>query len=103
MNATAQRARNLALAQHREELDALSARVKHYREWMQAWRIAAIIWVVTLLAATVFFGSRMKWNNPADAPPLQRVKVITEGFKDKAGHWRSFDNGEPITVTEWKP
>lgn len=38
-----------------------------------------------------------------DAPPLQRVTVVTEGFKDKKGVWRSFDNGEPITVTEWRP
>lgn len=46
---------------------------------------------------------RMQWNDTADAPPLQRVTVITEGFKDKKGTWRSFDNGEPITVTEWRP
>lgn len=38
-----------------------------------------------------------------DAPPLQRVTVVTDGFKDKHGTWRSFDNGEPITVKSWKP
>lgn len=46
---------------------------------------------------------RKQWREPEDAPPLQRVTVVTEGFKDKKGVWLSFDNGEPITVTEWRP
>ena len=37
------------------------------------------------------------------APPLQRVTVITTAFRDRDGKWRTFDNGEPITVKAWRP
>ena len=37
------------------------------------------------------------------APPLQRVTVITTAFRDREGSWRTFDNGEPITVKRWRP
>lgn len=37
------------------------------------------------------------------APPVQKLQVITYGFTDKAGVWRSYDTGEAITVQQWKP
>lgn len=65
----------------------------------QAWRniFAAALFLV--LAGNAWDALPMLMN---DAPPLQRVTVVTEGFKDKKGVWRSFDNGEPITVKSWR-
>lgn len=37
-----------------------------------------------------------------DAPKLQRLTVVAEGFMDKKGEWRSFDDGSHLTVKQWK-
>lgn len=66
----------------------------------QAWRNIFGVALLLLLAESAWDMLPMLYD---DAPPMQRVTVVTDGFKDKQGVWRSFDNGEPITVKEWRP
>jgi hypothetical protein len=95
----AMRARELALSKHRQQVDSITRKMK-------AWRIAGIIGMMNGVASLIIFFAKDPepgWRGKQDAPPLQRVQVITTGFVDKAGQWRSFDCGEPITVHLWKP
>lgn len=87
----AKRARELALERHRKEVRGIV---------LQRNMLAACFIAMTAIAC--WAGFRIEaLEATSDAPPLQRVTVVTEGFKDKKGTWRSFDNGEPITVTDW--
>ena len=95
----AMRARELALANHKAEVSRL-------KEQLKVWRIAGIIGIVNAaigLLILLAYDPEPGWRGKPDAPPLQRVKVITTGFVDSAGQWHSFDNGTPITVHLWKP
>lgn len=65
----------------------------------QAWRNIFGVALFLVLAEHAWDALPMLYD---EAPPMQRVTVVTEGFKDKQGVWRSFDNGEPITVKEWR-
>ena len=91
MPIAAQRARQEALKRHRREV--------------ARWKLSAIVNFVCLLAITGihFYGVfTSEWHT--DKPmPMQRLTVVTDGFMDKQGNWRSFDNGEKITVKQWKP
>ena len=45
-------------------------------------------------------------NTPwhTETPPVEaRLQVVTYGWYDKKGVWRSYDNGEEITVKQWQP
>lgn len=95
MNSTAQRARDNALRRHRTALTF--------------WRVATLIATTSMIIAWVAF-YRLASSKPTpstwrsdQAPPLQRVHVVTDGFMDRQGQWRSFDTGERITVTHWTP
>ena len=95
----ATRARDLALAKHRQEVESITRQMK-------AWRIAGILGLVQLaigLLTLLIYDPEPGWRGRQDAPPMQRLKVITTGFMDKDGEWRSFDCGEPIEVHLWKP
>lgn len=93
MPITAQRARQEALKRHRREV-----------RW---WKLLAVFFFVQAMlgACTVIYlldEERHGWHT--DKPmPMQRLTVVTEGFMDKQGDWRSFDNGEKIAVKQWKP
>lgn len=90
MTEPAKRAREVALERHRREV------------W--SWKVSSWISFSLFVASlALWFVPRSEWRNTEDCPPLQRVTVVTEGFKDKQGAWRSFDNGQPITVNAWKP
>lgn len=90
MTEPAKRAREVALERHRREV--------------RSWKVSSWINFCLFVASLVLWLVPVEgWMDPKDCPPLQRVTVVTEGFKDKDGKWRSFDNGEPITVKEWKP
>ncbi len=95
----ATRARDLALAKHRQQVESITRQMK-------AWRIAGILGLLQLTTGLLFLlihDPEPGWRGRQDAMPMQRVKVITTGFVDKDGQWRSFDSGEPITVHLWKP
>jgi len=95
----AKRARELALSKHKAELASLTKQMK-------MWRIAGILGFSQLVIGALtllIYEPEPGWRGKQDAPPLQRVQVITTGFMDAAGQWRSFDNGEKITVHLWKP
>jgi hypothetical protein len=96
---TAKRARDIALASHRSE-------VAHLNKIIKAWRTTSIITLCIAIGSLMLllaYDPEPGWRGKQDAPPLQRVKVITTGFVDSAGQWHSFDNGTPITVHLWKP
>lgn len=96
---TAQRARELVREQHKAEIASITKQMK-------AWRIAGILGLSELIFGLLAFlahDPEPGWRGKRDAPPMQRVQVITTGFMDKEGQWRSFDNGEPITTHLWKP
>ena len=88
MNAQAQAAYDRAKAKRMNEL----------RSWQYA---TSIGWALFILTA-FWYSNPGVWHTDT-APPLQRVHVVTEGFTDKQGVWRSFDNGEKITVKHWTP
>lgn len=90
MTEPARRARDAALERHRKEV--------------RLWKVSSWVGFGLFVASlALWLVPRSEWSDTEDCPPLQRVTVVTEGFKDKDGKWRSFDNGEPITVKEWKP
>lgn len=90
MNSTAQRARDNALRRHRTALTF--------------WQVATLIATTSMIIAWIAFYrlASSTWRS-GQAPPMQRVHVVTDGFMDKQGQWRSFDTGERITVTHWTP
>ena len=95
----AKRARELALASHKSEVAYLNKLIK-------AWRTTSLITLCVAVGSLLLllaYDPEPGWRGKPDAPPLQRVKVITTGFVDSAGQWHSFDNGTPITVHLWKP
>lgn len=75
---------------------AQAKRMNEIRQWQYA---TALGWALFILT-TFWYGNPGQWHSDP-APPLQRFTVVTEGFTDKKGQWRSFDNGERITVTHW--
>lgn len=95
---TAKRAREVALEAHRAELKSMR---KMFRWYFAAGLLTGVSAALVIAAWTN--PANPGWRGKQDAPPMQRVKVITDGYVDKSGQWRAFDNGEPITVTLWKP
>jgi len=92
MPSTARRAREEALNRHRRE-------VRHWKRVAHTFMMmSAIIMGVLIL----FILHADDWHT--DKPmPMQRLTVVTDGFMDRDGNWRSFDNGEKISVQQWKP
>lgn len=88
---TAREARRLAQLRHRNQL--------------LVWKVIAGASVVTAVVAcvTCYFSFSVQGWRTDRAMPMQRVEVIVDGFVDKNGEWRSFDNGERISVQQWKP
>jgi hypothetical protein len=61
--------------------------------------IAWVGWGLFILTA-LWYSRPGVWRT--DAPPVGHpYHVVAKAYVDKAGHWRSFDNGEKITVTHW--
>ena len=91
MPSTARRAREEALNRHRREVDR--------------WKLVAIVNFVCLcFVAGVHYYGVLSDDWRTDKPmPMQRLTVVTEGFMDRDGNWRSFDSGEKISVQQWKP
>lgn len=92
MPITAQRARQEALKRHRREV----------AQWKRVAHAFMVMSVIIMGALILFVLHTDNWHT--DKPmPMQRLTVVTEGFMDRQGNWRSFDNGEKITVKQWKP
>ena len=52
-------------------------------------------------AASGIMLSGPEWRS-GDAPAMQKLEVVTHGYLDKKGVWRSYETGEPITVKSWR-
>lgn len=117
-------------AAHRREIAELSQRVDEaWRDGSaDGWRRASFRWEWLLIGALIAVAiltiqsefrihglkenllatqamldeARKPWRSD-DAPKLQRLTVVSEGFMDKKGEWRSFDDGSRLTVKQWKP
>lgn len=88
LSTSATRARDLALRRHRRAL--------RLRE------VAVATGIAIGIAVGYHVGHSRDWRR-ADAPPLQKVEVVTYGFQDRDGVWRSYDDGERMTVIKWRP
>lgn len=91
MPSTARRAREEALNRHRREV----------RHWQ---RVSCMTLIVFIIMGSVAMYLALSEDWRTDKPmPMQRLTVVTEGFMDRDGNWRSFDSGEKISVQQWKP
>lgn len=103
-----------------KEADKYFDQASSYKSWSLRWKwlfVGAFIAVAILtiqsevrihglkedLRATqaMLDEARKPWRSD-DAPKLQRLTVVAEGFMDKKGEWRSFDDGSHLTVKQWK-
>lgn len=87
--------------------DEIRTKNSHLRFWRWATLVACIIGIgigSIITQSTVATPSTQSttWR-PDTPPPITKVHVLTYGFQDQKGVWRSYDNGEPITVQHWKP
>ena len=96
-------------AAHQQERERLQWDIAHRNERLRLWR--RIAWICVSAYAVLVGGGLVIIallycpDNAfsADPPPkMERLTVVTEGYVDKKGTWRSFDTGEPITVKAWK-
>lgn len=86
---------------------AIAARDRAQRKrrlTLSLWQGAAVLSLAFALIGWAGFYrlASSTWRSD-QAPPMQRVYVVTEGFTDRQGQWRSFDTGERITVKHWTP
>ena len=86
MNTSAQRARDVA-------------RQRHLRQLM-VWRGIAGLCFALFLGTLYWYVPSGVWRTD-EAPKLEPLHVVTRAYVDKRGNWRSYDNGEKITVTHW--
>ena len=64
---------------------------------------AIIASAAAALLAMQLTAQRSPWSAPSVQPPAStRLTVVTDGYVDLAGHWRSFDNGHEIEVNAWR-
>ncbi len=64
---------------------------------------AIIASAAAALLAMQLTAQRSTWSAPSVQPPAStRLTVVTDGYVDLAGHWRSFDNGHEIEVNAWR-
>jgi len=88
-----------------QECELLQSRILAQEEQVRKLRYG-FAWTFGILLALASIGLwrsvTMGEFSDGDAPKLQRLTVVTEGYMDKRGTWRSFDTGEPITVKQWK-
>lgn len=112
-----------AMAAHKECSQALANYVNKYHAltldheegvvgmWktINRWKLASAVLLLCFFGLVAFGcyrsqqGSTPSTWSTKPPPPITKLQVITYGFYDKAGVWRSYDNGEPITVQQWKP
>jgi hypothetical protein len=96
-NEAARAARNEALRRHRKEV--------------RAWKTLFIVSIAgfwLLLGGVVILYFRPKAEPPqvwrtGKGPALQPLYVVTQGFVDQKGDWRSYSSGEQIEITHWTP
>jgi len=93
----ARAARNEALRRHREELKQANRRTY---PWMALFAITLIGWMGSEVHRHLNRPAPSVWRTD-QAPALQPYYVVTQGYTTKKGEWKSFDNGESITVYHW--
>lgn len=87
---TAREARRIAQTRHRNQVLL----------WQSLFGVATLCAIIATV--TAYYVAASGWRQER-AMPMQRVQVLTDGFVDKNGNWRSFDNGERIEVEQWRP
>lgn len=124
LNKTAREARNAALARHKEELRMKDAQIAalevklrqadeigsiHYKNMVESknernpyrgsvlFLRASVVALAALCAGTLIWFSHTAPVVSTDKPPaLQKVRVVTYGYVDQSGTYRSYETGEPI-------
>ncbi len=118
---TAQRARAVALERHRAELEEvrseadkklalLNDMLASERDLKEEAARSTMIWktICSLMAGFVLIlcikvaQPPEPWNT-STPPSRQKLEVVTYGWHDPKRGWCSYDNGEQITVKQWKP
>ncbi len=87
------------------EVDILDKHVFAAISESKRWRFRCFVFAFASVALSGILCVAIRMNasfSDGDAPKLQRLTVVTEGYVDKKGTWRSFDTGEPITVKQWR-
>lgn len=95
-------------AAHQQERERLQWDIVHRNERLRRWR--GIAWICVSVSAVLVAGviiiALLYWPDKAfsagQPPKMERLTVVTEGYVDGDGDWRSFSNGEKIDVTAWK-
>jgi hypothetical protein len=130
LNKTAREARNAALARHKEELRVRDAEIAalnvklrqadeiggiHYKNMVDAkkernpykgsvlfLRVCVIVLAVLCAGTLIWFSHAVPVASTDRPPALQKVKVVTYGYVDQGGTYRSYADGEPIEeVAGW--
>ena len=115
---TAQRARAVALERHRAELEEvrseadkklalLNDMLASERRAKESVALRGSVWMAAFFAVTAFalillLTPNEDWRT-STPPSRQKVEVVTYGWHDPKRGWCSYDNGEQITVKQWKP
>ena len=124
LHAPARRAREEALARHRQELENVrkegeqrAAILNDMLDTERTLRLqagrSAMLWKwlfvlmagITVMATFAYISARLHplpWRTyepPREVP----LNVQTVGWYNKKGEWQSYDNGEVITVKHWQP
>lgn len=96
MNATAARARDLALKKHRLE-------VMFWRGLLIPILVLGLTVGVAagMLIQEAIEGEPQVWRT-GKGPALHPLYVVTQGYVDSEGEWRNYQNGTPLVVTHWK-
>jgi hypothetical protein len=97
-NEAARAARNEALRRHRREVEHWKSRTT---AWMSFCATILLVWAGVEIARYLLPQPEPQVWRTDRAPALQPYYVVTQGYVTKKGEWKSFDNGESITVTHW--
>jgi hypothetical protein len=93
----ARAARNEALRRHRKEVEDIRTKM---RMWMAVSLVILLAWGASEVYRRIAKPPASEWRSDK-APALQLFRVVTDGYIDKRGNWRSGDTGEEITVYHW--
>ena len=123
MNTTAQRARDLALKNHREEVHGLKQQLDNvlksehgyveklikerddHRASKNALTLFKGLFALAVVCVLIMGWAWPSANSSAEKPPpFSKLRVISDGYMDDKGVYRSYSNGEPLDPqpTEWK-